>query len=181
LKYNSASGILKKTCYIKEVLVLKASLEKYLKDSIDESIKMNLWNGKNKLPLYLLEQYRFYETEILGRHCLFVEVLKEAPGIVTLKKHLKAIGKAINIELVLLYKTITRFRRKTLIEHRIPFVVEDGQMFLPFIGLDFKRTVDISTNTSDTFSSSTQLAFLYFLYHPEIVLNTTTLAGVIHK
>ena len=28
---------------------------------------------------------------------------------------------------------------KSLIQNKIPFIIEDGQMFLPFIGLDFKK------------------------------------------
>ncbi|MCF8020028.1 MAG: plasmid pRiA4b ORF-3 family protein [Vallitaleaceae bacterium] len=42
-------------------------------------------------------------------------------------------------QIVLLYKDITRYRRKSLIENRIAFVIEDGQMYLPFLGLDLKK------------------------------------------
>ena len=42
-------------------------------------------------------------------------------------------------QIVLFYKAITRYRRKSLIENRIAFVIQDGQMYLPFLGLDLKK------------------------------------------
>ncbi|MGM9972550.1 MAG: winged helix-turn-helix domain-containing protein [Clostridiaceae bacterium] len=159
---------------------MKNAIENYLKESIDENIIIGPWNGKKNLPLFLLEAYNFYQAEILGKKCIFIEILYEAPGIDILKKHMKAVNKIADQHLVLLYKSITWFRRKSLIKNRIPFIVEDGQMYLPFMGLDLKRTLDEPKKKIDKFSSSTQLGFLYFLYNKEMIINATALAEALN-
>ena len=162
------------------MLILKTALEHYLKESIDENIRIQPWEGKKKLPLFLLGIYDFYQTEILGKHCIFVEIMSEAPGIETLKKHAQIMHKEIDGHLVFFYKSITRFRRKSLIEHRIPFVVEDRQMYLPFLGFELREVIDTQVKKAIKFSSSTQLAFLYFLYNNNVTINATELAEVLN-
>ncbi|MDD4049219.1 MAG: hypothetical protein PHI90_10505, partial [Clostridia bacterium] len=144
---------------------MQTLLEAYLKKNINEDIKINKWGKSNKLPIFLKEIYQFYSTEILGRECLLLEILDEATGIVALKKHIKLINNIVDDEVVFVYKTISRFRKQSLIEHRIPFIVRDKQMFLPFLGLDLKAVKDKPKEEIKTFSDSAQLTFLYFLYH----------------
>jgi len=159
---------------------LKGALEIYLKENIDENIRIQSWDGRQKLPLFLLDFYNFYQVEILGQQCILIEILQEAPGIDVIKKHIKAINKTIDEHLIFLYKSISWFRRKSLIKHRVPFVVEDGQMYLPFLGLDLKKTVDKPAKKTVTFSSSTQLAFLYLLYNRNVTISATELAAVLN-
>lgn len=159
---------------------MRTALEIYLKDSIDENISIHPWDGKKNNPLFLLELYDFYQAEILGQHCILIDILQEAPGIDVIKKHMKVINKTVDEHLVFLYKTVSRFRRKSLIKHRIPFVVEDGQMYLPFLGLDLKNTVDEQGKEANIFSSSTQLAFLYLLYNGDMTIYATKLAVVLN-
>ena len=158
---------------------MKNILENYLKENIDTKIKIVSWGRKKKLPLYLLDKYNFFASDILDNHCIFIEILKESPGIEIIKKHLKMIQNVDNSHLVLLYKTISNFRRKTLIENRISFVVENGQMYMPFLGLDLKKIIEKSIKHIDLFSSSTQVTFLYFLYKQDITTNATKLAKLL--
>ena len=155
---------------------MKGALEIYLKENIDENISIQLWHGKKKLPLFLLEFYDFFQAEIVGQRCILIEILQVAPGIDVIKKHMKVINKTVDEQLVFVYKSISRFRRKSLIENRIPFVVEDGQMYLPFWGLDLKKTEDKQVKDVITFSSSTQLAFLYILYNGDMNICAKELA-----
>ena len=166
-------------CYICEVLILNNILENYLKKNIDKSIHIQPWGGKQKLPMFLLEIYDFYQTVLLGQHCILIMLLNESPGINVIKKHILVINKTTDENLVFLYKSISLFRRKSLIEHRIPFVVENGQMYLPFLGMDLRMIIDIPAKGIDTFSSSTQMTFLYFLYHKGLRINATKLADIL--
>lgn len=159
---------------------MKDALEIYLKDNIDENISIELWEGKKELSLFLLNFYDFYQAEILGQHCILIEILQESPGIDVIKKHIKVINKTVDDQLILMYKSISWFRRKSLIENRIPFVVEDGQMYLPFLGLDLKNTVEKQVKRVMTFSASTQLVFLYLLYNKDMNICATELAAVLN-
>jgi len=157
---------------------VKDVVEGYLKEHIDTNVNINQWNEREWLPIFLSEFYTFYKMNILGEYCLLIEVKNEVPGIEDLKKHMKTISKCLDDNLVILIKSISSFRRKTLIENRISFIVENGQMYLPFLGMQLKKVNDENVKIIKNFSSSTQLLFLYFLYNKELLINTTELAGI---
>lgn len=110
---------------------------------------------------------------ILGTTIILMEIIGDVPGIETLIKHIRRIESLTNHQIVLLFKAITRYRRKSLIENRIPFIIEDGQIYLPFIGLDLKKAPEEVQTEVKQFSASAQLVYLYFLYHKNDVVNMT--------
>ena len=148
----------------------------YLKENIDEHIILKPWQGQNNLSLFLRNNYSFYEMMILGTRCILVEVKDDMPNIDQLQKHIKQIKNLTDLHIVLFYKVISRYRRKSLIENRIAFVIEDGQMYLPFLGLDLKQTPEQVDKKRKLFSTPAQIAFLYFLYHIDEVVNMTEFA-----
>lgn len=154
-------------------MVMTAEL--YLKENIDEQITIKPWIKKNNLPVFLRDTYNFYEVTILGTRCILIEAVDEMPNIYQLQKHIKQIKNLTDRQIVLFYKDITRYRRKSLIENRIAFVIEDGQMYLPFLGLDLKKVKE-HVEEAKGFTAPAQIAYLYFLYHKEEVVNTTDFA-----
>lgn len=155
-------------------MVMTAEL--YLKENIDEQITIKPWIKKNNFPVFLRDTYNFYEVTILGTRCILIEAVDEMPNIDQLKKHIKQIKNLTDRQIVLFYKDITRYRRKSLIENRIAFVIEDGQMYLPFLGLDLKKVKEHVEEEAKGFTAPAQIAYLYFLYHKEEVVNTTDFA-----
>ncbi|MDR5658546.1 helix-turn-helix domain-containing protein [Serpentinicella sp. ANB-PHB4] len=147
-----------------------------MKENIDEHITLNTWNKKNNLPIFLRNNYSFYEMTILETRCVLVEVIHEMPNIDQLQKHIKQIKNLTDLHIVLFYKAITRYRRKSLIENRIAFVIEDGQMYLPFLGLDLKKAPEHVDKETKLFTTPAQIAYLYFLYHKDEVVNITEFA-----
>lgn len=154
------------------------AVEPYLKENIDNQIAIKIWDGASKMPVSLRIIYKFYMMEILGTSCILLEIIDEAPGIDVIKKHLNTIKKITNYQIVLYYKEITRYRRKSLIGNKISFVIQDGQMFLPFLGLDLKKIDDYIEKEINTFTPSAQIAYLYFFYNKETVVNTTDFAEI---
>jgi hypothetical protein len=152
------------------------ALESYLKKNIDDYVLIKPWKEKDILPVFIRNLYRFYWMTILDTSCLLIEIIDEAPGVDVIKKHIKRIAGLTNLNVVLYYKDITRYRRKSLIKNCISFIVENGQVFLPFVVLDIKNTSHYTANTSITFSPATQKAYLYFLYNKDLKVNTTEFA-----
>ncbi|MDM8534062.1 helix-turn-helix domain-containing protein [Clostridiaceae bacterium HSG29] len=148
----------------------------YLKENIDDDITIIPWLKKSDIPVFLRENYNFYDMTILDVQCILIENISEMPNIYQLKKHIKRINNITDRQIVLLYKNITRYRRKSLIENKIAFVIEDGQMYLPFLGIDLKKIQEYIEKEVKFFTTPTQIAFLHFLYHKEDVLNTTEFA-----
>jgi len=157
---------------------MKDSIEAYLKENIDIKASIKPWRGKNDLPLSLVEKYDFYQVDLFNEACILVEIQGEAPRINDMIKHMRAIQKHTNGTLVFLFKSISHFKRKSLIENKIPFIVENGQMYLPFLGLKLKNATKEQTKQIKKFASSTQLVFLYFLYRKELKINATELAKI---
>ena len=159
------------------MIQLLKTVELYLKENIDEQLKIKPRLKNNKFSIFLKENYNFYDMTILGTRCVLVDAVDEMPSIDQLQKHIKQIKNLTSRQIVMYYKEITRYRRKSLIENRIAFVVEDGQMYLPFLGLDLKKTQEHVEEKVKRFTTPAQIAYLYFLYHKEEVVNTTDFAN----
>lgn len=153
-----------------------ATLERYLIENIDEQLIIKPWLMKNDYPVFIRDKYNFYEMSILGAHCILLVAVEEMPNIDQLQKHIKQIKNLTDHQIVLFYKDITRYRRKSLIESRIAFVIEDGQMYLPFLGLDLRKVQEHVEEEMKKFTTPAQIAYLYFLYHKDEVVNTTDFA-----
>jgi len=115
------------------------TVETYLKENSDEQLTTKPWLKKNNISISLREKYNFYEMTILKTSCILIEVMDDKLNVDQIQKHMKQIGNLTNRQMVLFYKDITRYRRKSLIENRIAFVIEGGQMYLPFLGIDLKK------------------------------------------
>lgn len=152
------------------------NVELYLKENIDENITIKKRKIKDELPIFLKKSYNFYDIKIMNVECILLEMLEENIGIDMLEKHIKRIKELMNIQTVCYYKKISRHRRKSLIEKRIPFIIEDGQMFLPFLSLDMKKGYENANDGIKSFSVSAQIAYLFFLYNKDIVINTKEFA-----
>jgi len=158
---------------------MKDAIERYLQKNIDQFISVIPLNGSRLVPLFFLEFYRLYETNVLGNEIILLEIINDIPALEALKKHLDIIKQYTKKHIVICARNISTFRRRTFIENRIPFIVENGQIFLPFISLDIKKTVFIPEKKNTYFSVSTQVAFLYFLYHNKLVLSNEALSKLL--
>jgi len=152
---------------------LLAETERYLRDNIDDETRIETSSYANRIPIFLRDIYKVHKMKILETQCILLEIINEAPRIGAIKKHLNTIKKITNDQIVLYFRKITRYRRKSLIQNKIPFIMEDGQIFLPFLALYLKNIEDIMEKQIKSFTPSGQIAYLYFLYNKEAVVNTT--------
>lgn len=131
----------------------------------DLSIRYEPWDKKSILPLYIASNYQFYTAYIENIRCIVIIPIEELPTLPSLKKQIQKIRVIDDVPVVLYSKTISFYRRKSLLENHIPFMT-DKQVFLPFIGtllVDEKETEKIK----DKFVYSTQLLFLAYMYNHE--------------
>jgi DNA-binding transcriptional ArsR family regulator len=152
------------------------TLKTYLNENIDDHVTIEPWQNKALFPVFLRDAYNFHDMVVLGVSCILIESVNDLPGADTFHKHLKRVEILTNRQGVLYHKKLSRYRRKSLIKKRIPFVIDSGQMYLPFLGLDLKRASQNVGKDKKAFSTSAQLAYLYFLYHQNAVVNATDFA-----
>ena len=126
------------------------------------SIRYEPWDKKSILPLYIVSNYQFYTAYIENIRCIVIIPTEELPTLPSLKKQIQKIRVIDDVSVVLYSKTISFYRRKSLLENHMT----DKQVFLPFIGtllVDEKETEKMK----DKFVYSTQLLFLAYMYNHE--------------
>ena len=138
-------------------------IEKYLKENIDDELKINPIQDDYPFSIMLKDNYNFYLMSVLNNTCLLIEITQKLPEIDKLQKQLNQLRNITDNEIVLLIKEISTFKRKTLIKNKISFVIENGQMYLPFLGLDLKKINTISKEKRKFFTTPAQIAYIYFL------------------
>ena len=128
-------------------------------------------------PQYLKNDYKYQKYVIEGQECLFVLPLDFS--FTAYKKQYQKLKQLTNLPIVLQLKGITQYQRSTLIEERIPFVVEGTQIYLPFLAICLTEKYREVTEI-ETFTPTTQLVFLYLFYN-KVKLSASDLARKINS
>lgn len=126
------------------------------------SIKYEAWNCSDSLPLYIAGSYDFYAAYIGNKRCIVLTPTDELSTLPALKKHIAKIQQIDNVPIVFELEAVSKYRRKSLIENRIPFIT-NKQVFLPFIGTMLTDEKEPQKLTGK-FVYSTQQLFLFYLY-----------------
>lgn len=123
------------------------------------------WEKQNKLPLYIAGNYEFQIVRLNDCQCLMLTPLEELVTIPALKKQIKKIQEIEDVPIVLKLTGISYYRRKNLIENRIPFIT-NKQIYLPFMGTYLQKENEES-QVIEKVMLSTQMLILMYLYHSE--------------
>lgn len=142
------------------------NLERYLKQTLDINVQPKKWKEAENLPFFLRNLYEFYKLSILGASCLAMvakEETEQTPA--TIRKHIFQVQKKWNHEVIFVKPKVTAYNRKRLIEHKLPFVVPGNQMYLPFLGIDFREHFKTIHSKDSRLTPSTQAVVLYALFY----------------
>lgn len=134
----------------------------YIRNTLGVDIKEQKCDIYAKFPLYLKNEYEYKQYKIEGLECLFAKPVEFS--LIAYKKHLSKLTELTKFNVVLELDSITPYQRKALIEEKIPFIVKDYQMYMPFLAIcltqRFERKLVV-----EKFAPLTQLAFLYIFYN----------------
>lgn len=136
----------------------------YLKKILNVDVTYAKWGEEGSLPYFLSERYKFEVASINGLKTLFVYPLGEVEAISSVKKHLSLIGSKIDFPVVLVLTWCTSRQRKTLIENHMPFIVEDSQIYLPFMGVLLHERFKTQQQVTKQFSPSAQQVLFLYIY-----------------
>ncbi len=108
-----------------------------------------------------------FETVMLDNlKCIFLKPKSTLPTTNQIKEDLLKIGRVHNLPIVLELTSLSRQRASSLIEAKIPFVVFNKQIYLPFLATYIKESY--STEAPAALKSifpSAQLILFYFIYN----------------
>ena len=131
-------------------------------------VKYEAWNREESLPVYITGYYDFQAAIIDTNKCIILKPKDELATIPALKKHIKRIQEVDNVPVVLMLQTVSSYRRKSLIENRIPFIT-NKQVYLPFAGAILSEEKE-SEKEVEKFMFSTQQLVLFYLYYGKLKL-----------
>ena len=155
------------------------AMEQVLRAQVDERVLIKPWRIMDALPLFLRSLYAVHTVTLLDNACVLIELLDQTVGIEELEEHLQRFQQATDRHAIVYFRELSHYRRMRLLERRIPFVADDGQMFLPFLGLRLhKSSRNLGPSKRKRFSPTTQLSYLWFLHHKDAQINATRLAQV---
>lgn len=128
-------------------------------------IKYTGWNKRDALPLYISEGYDFKIATIGSKKCVVATPKEELPMLPTVKKQVEKIQNLEKKPVVLLLKSISNYKRQSLIDSNIAFIT-DKQAYLPFLGTYLEDEIETKRLTAK-FMFSTQQLFLFYMYAQE--------------
>ena len=156
-------------------------LKKYLKSTlgIEPKIKTLKADKLKKLPLYITHGYTIHYIELFQRDFLLVIVGFE---FITnrLKKHLKIIRDAFEINTIAVIPQLEAYSRARLIEKKIPFIIPGKQMYLPDLLIDLKEYGNKPKEIPKIMRPATQFLLLYHLQVKSLEgINLKGIAGIL--
>ena len=116
------------------------------------------------LPNFIVTRYRLQMASMNGKKVIFLYPKTELEQIVVLKKHIARIQKNENMPVVLVLKEIISRQKEYLIRERIPFIVEERQIYLPFMALYLQQRCNAERKPREEILPSAQMLLLHFIY-----------------
>lgn len=131
------------------------------------NITLNDWDRVNDIPLFVSNNFDIKRACINGVDCLCLIPYDGLPNVDALKKQIKYIQNVDNLPLFIKLDNISSFRRDSLIENGIAFILSDQMVFLPFMmtfitNKNINRVVKI-----DKLTTIAQLLFIWILYQDD--------------
>jgi len=115
-------------------------IKDYLEENFDVSVLLSEWDRGNWLPLFLRKQYTFFEGCLYEKNWLFAcDTGNEELTPTQISKHITALIKKYGYNVIYVNSSLTPYNRKRLVGHKVSFIIPGNQMYLPFLGIDFRE------------------------------------------
>lgn len=140
----------------------------YLKKLFGNKIQMHDFSKDTHLPLYLTQKFDFKEASIDKQHTKYILVKPKKKSVLkieTLQKQAIQIQKHTSYTPIWVFSAIRTPQRNALIQHNIPFIVPEIQLFLPNVFLDLHEKGKPEKKYASVFSPAAQVVFIYLLLH----------------
>lgn len=128
------------------------------------------------LPNFISTRYVLQIVSLNGQKAVFLHPKAELEQVETLKKHLERVQKSTACPVILVLERITARQKQYLIREKIAFIVEEKQIYLPFMAVYLQERCDAEKNTREEILPSAQMLLLHFIYEGAKELSTSQAA-----
>ena len=132
-------------------------------DILGLKINYKKWNKEKQLPLFILNDFLVQKAIINDIECLSLTPEGDLPTLPSFKKQISIIKEIENVPIFLQLDAISSFRRQNLLENKIPFILKDKIVYLPFMAT-YLTNAQYGDKNVEKISLATQLLFTWILY-----------------
>lgn len=137
----------------------------YLNRTLGLNAKISPWAEANRFPLYLRSGKKYSLLQIDKTECVLIEADENNFSLPTFRKQMVKLPSEPE-HVVLCFRHLDSRQRKALIEAKIPFIVPDSQIYLPFLGVVLQERMKSVKPAPKKLSASAQLILLHLIYEP---------------
>src|SRR5699024_7749687 len=117
------------------------------------------------LPNFISTRYTLKGASLDGQKVVFLFPKTELEQIEALKKHLERVQESEKLPVVLVLDRITSRQKEYLLREKIPFVVKEKQIYLPFMAMYLQERCNAEKIQQEKMIPSAHVLLLYFIYH----------------
>lgn len=145
----------------------------YIEKTLGMSVIYEPWCHLNKMPYFITDRYGIQKVTIGKVRSLFLYPKTDLDQVGTIQKHIARIQREEQLPVALVLQTINRYRREAFINAKIPFMVPDKQLYLPFIGVVLQERFEGDEIKTEKLQPAAQVLFFYYLYQKKQALYTS--------
>ena len=135
----------------------------YIEKTLHCPVSAQEYSASRKIPLAISSNYTLELVTISERECIFAKPDSEL-NLSIIRRHQKQMEKLTDMICVLYFQKINAYMKDHLIKEGIPFVVENKQIYLPFLGLALSDGDERTLKPCGQISYLTQKLLLTSIY-----------------
>lgn len=139
-------------------------MKKYLTEIFGLSVKIEKWDGKSKLPLYLRNKREYFVLSMGNVQSVLMKNNSDNFNVSGFEKEMHEIEKYAEMSVILWLDAVSTYQRNALVKNRIPFIVPNSQIFVPELGMSLKEFCAGKREKVEKIAAATQFLLLYFIY-----------------
>lgn len=151
-------------------------LKNYIKNTVGLDLVLEPLDTslRDKLPLYLAEEYVWHKAVLGGKSCIFAEIENSGTlSIIQLENHFRQVRNISGLPVVAVFSFLEAYNRKRLIEKKIAFIVTGKQLYIPDLLISLKEYRD-ALPPQNRMTPVAQVIFLSHILYPEKSLESKT-------
>ncbi len=117
------------------------------------------------MPNYINVRYTMRKAECDGMAVIFLYPKTDLDAINIVKKHIERIQRDVGVPVILVLHHLAYRQREYLLRQHIPFIVDNKQIYLPFMGVYLQEKCDGEKQIAGDLLPSAQMLLLYFIYN----------------
>lgn len=135
----------------------------YIEKVLHRPVVIQEYTASKKLPPIISNNYKLKTVVIDGKRCIFAEPSADI-SLSAIRKQQKLLENLTGMVCVLELLKINGYAKERLIEEGIPFVIQEKQIYLPFLGLALSREDERVIKPCERISFLTQKLILTSIY-----------------